>query len=348
VGRLIATIALLALALPALGEEGRGPQADPQAVQRLSLVVASDSSFKVRATAAVALGRLQDPRALSTLTSALQTDPHFAVRAAAAMALGRLPNSGAVPPLIDALHDSDPLVREQAGEALTAFHRPEHLPAFERALVADDVRRRRAAVTAFGEALRAGHEPAAMFVLGALGDDDAAVRDIAERALITLGHERAVPVLLRGLSYVSTPVRAAAATLLSRRADERAVAPLVEALRRTEESDEVRAAICLALRAHREYLEVGALLARAGDKALGSSEARLDAIRVAAALGGTSARRVLLAALIDDDKAVRAAAARAAPDLGAELARPLLEAALAKEQDPRVKRQFELVLRVLR
>src|SRR5690606_27115616 len=114
-------------------------------------------------------------------------------------------------------------------------------------------------------------------VVSALGDDDEEVREIAERALKTLGEERARPLLIRGLSYVNAPVRATCARLLALTPDERAVPALLEALRRTEETDDVRSALREAIRAHREYVEVGAVLARAGDQQLGSGQDRLDA-----------------------------------------------------------------------
>lgn len=321
---------------------------DAAAVERLTLMLAQHSSFKVRATAAVALGRLGDPRGTPALESALTTDPHYAVRAAAASALGKVKAPGSVRGLLRALNDTDPMVRTQAKDALGAFHSKEHLPHFEAAATAEDPRHRRSAVMAYGDVLRAGDDTAAGVLLTALGDDDEEVREIAARALTSLGHERSLPLLLRGLTYVNAPVRATSARMLAESADERAVPALLEAVRRTEETEEVRSSLRAAVRAHREYLEVGAVLSRAGDKSLGAAQERLDALSLAGAFGGGAAERVLMAALDDEDVLVRATAARATVDLGRERARALLSPAIARERDPRVKRQMEVVLRTLR
>lgn len=321
---------------------------DASAVEQLAMTLARNGSFKVRATAAVALGRLGDPRGLPALTAALNTDPHYAVRAAAASALGRVPHADSVSALLRALRDHDPMVRSQARDALGAFHTPAQIDAFESAATSGDARERRAALTAYGDVLRGGHDGAAGVVLSALGDDDEEVRVIAERALSALGHERALPLLLRGLSYMNAPVRATSARLLARSADERAVPALLEALKRTEETEDVRAALREAIRAHREYVQVGAVLSRAGDGSLGDAEERLDAISLAGAFGGRAAERVLTQALADPRPQVRATAARACVDLGPERARALLEPALSTEREPRVKRQIEVVLRTLR
>ncbi len=330
---------------PALEAE---PHLDAEAVERLTLMLAQNGSFKVRATAAVALGRLGDPRGTPALMSALTTDPHYAVRAAAASALGRVQESQSVHALLRALDDDDPMVRAQAREALFAFHSVRHIDAFEAAADSDDPRWRRAAVTAYGDVLRAGHDRAGGVIVSALGDDDEEVREIAQRALSSLGHERALPLLLQGLSYVNAPVRATSARMLAKSADERAVPALLEALRRSEETEGVRSALREAIRAHREYVEVGAVLARAGDEQLGNTQARLDAISLAGAFGGRAAERILEEALSEADAQVRATAARACVDLGKTRARELLVPALAREKDARVKRQIDVVLRTLR
>lgn len=323
-------------------------RADAGAIEQLALTLAQHGSFKVRATAAVALGRLGDPRGAPALTSALATDPHYAVRAAAASALGKVGASEGVGALLRALRDDDPMVRGQARDALGAFHTTRHIGAFEIAASSEEVRERRAAVMAYGDVLRSGHDEAAGVVLSALGDDDEEVRAIAERALTSLGHERALPLLLRGLSYVNAPVRSRSARLLAKSPDERAVPALLEALRRTEETEDVRAGLREAIRAHREYVEVGAVLSRAGDETLGDAQERLDAISLAGAFGGRAAERVLTEALAERNPQVRGTAARACIDLGKERARVLLEPALARERDARVKRQIEVVLRTLR
>lgn len=314
-------------------------------LERLTAVLATDGSFKVRTTAAVALGRLGDPAAVAALTDALVGDRHFAVRAAAASALGRLGDTGGVLALLAGLRDADPLVQTQASEALARFHAPRHLLAFREALRSDDARVRRAAVRAYGEVLRAGHEPAALPVVHALGDDDVEIRALAERSINTLGHERALPILLGGLANGTAAVRAGAARMLGARLDERAIPPLLAALSRTGEQEEVREAVREALRRHREYVDFSSLLERARASAPSREEDRLMALRLLGALGDEQALPALRGALKDTSPLVRTTAARAAADLGGDSARTLLKDALKTEREPRVRQHLGLLLR---
>ncbi len=79
-----------------------------------------DPDGRVRARAALALGRLGDPEASSALVPLLD-DPSAYVRATAAFALGILegaPSPDATARLTEALRDEEPLVRGRAAEAL--------------------------------------------------------------------------------------------------------------------------------------------------------------------------------------------------------------------------------------
>ena len=80
-----------------------------EGLDRLVGALQSGASFKVRATAAVALGRMGDARALPPLSEAVRGDDSFAVRAAAAAALGRLGDPAGLPTLFVALHDREHL-----------------------------------------------------------------------------------------------------------------------------------------------------------------------------------------------------------------------------------------------
>lgn len=324
------------------------PADGTDAVARLVALLHGHDSFKVRTTVAVSLGRMADPRATTALAQALALDPHYAVRAGCASALGRLVDPTAVPALLRALSDIDPIVRTEAMEALRAFHAEEHLRRFEEAVEAPSAAERLAAVRAFGANLAAAPDRSSAVVLDALEDEAGEVRGEATNAIEALGRSARAQVLRGALGHSSSGVRAAGARLLARWPDPEAVPTLMEGICRTEEPTEVRDALREAVRAHREFLEVGALLARAGDPALGSSEGRLEALSMVGAFGGRSAERVLRSALGDRDGQVRARAARAAGDLDGESARALLGAALAQEQDTRVKRQMELVLRTVR
>jgi hypothetical protein len=79
-------------------------------------------SFRVRARAALALGRVADDAATAALERALR-DPHAAVRAAAASALGRVGARRSVPALRAATADRSGRVAGQAKEALRQIAR---------------------------------------------------------------------------------------------------------------------------------------------------------------------------------------------------------------------------------
>jgi HEAT repeat protein len=307
----------------------------------------SSGSFKARAMAAVALGRLGDPRAAPALADALRSDDHYAVRVAAASALGRLPTAESILPLLTALHDQDQFVREEAESALDRFHTPATVFAFRDGLQSDDPITRRAAVRAYGDVLR--ETPAvAPLVVDALGDDDPDVRKAAETAVAGIPHERAVPLLVGALSTGGSQVRAAAARLLAKRTDKSAVDPLIAVIVAADEDEDTRAVARDALKAHREYLDVNSLAAAAKATAPEARDARIHAIRVLAAVGDGSATWLVESALGDPDPAVRVAAARAAADVGGAQGRKLLEAAKAKESDPRMQKQLELILKTIR
>ncbi len=327
------------------GADEVGP-ASSEGLARLVDALQTGSSFRVRATAAVALGRMGDARALPVLADALRGDESYAVRAAAAAALGRLGDIAALQPLFGALHDTDPYVRTEATEALSRFRAPEHLFAFRDALSADDPLQRLAAVTAYGDVMR---EPGssvglASRVIDALGDDDEAVSDAAARAVATLPHERAIPLLVSGLENGGSGVRSGCAKLLEKRADPRAVPPLMAIVVDTDQSEDVRRAAGSALRRHGEYLDVQ----RVAADATGTGEGRLDALRVLAILGDPRAIALIEKGLTDNDPAVRTASARAAVDSGNARARTALVTASAKETDPRQKRQLELLVKSMR
>ncbi|MFZ9886414.1 MAG: HEAT repeat domain-containing protein, partial [Myxococcota bacterium] len=327
------------------------PQSDlgtTDATDRLVVLLRSHDSFKVRTTVAVSLGRMGDARASAALAQALTLDPHYAVRAGCASALGRIGDGAAIHPLLRALADIDPIVRAEAGTALRAFHTERYLVFFQEAVTSPHAAERRAAVQAFGANLLSAPERGATVVLEALADEDGDVRAEATRAIEGLTRSARAQMLQNALGHKRSTVRAAGGRLLARWPDPEAVPTLLEAICRSEEPTEVRDALREAVRAHREFLEVGALLVRAGDPALGSSEDRLEALSVVGAFGGQSAERVLRSALGDRDVRVRSRAARAAGDLDGDSARALLGAALAQEQDARVKRQMELVLRTIR
>lgn len=343
----VAAVTVLVAPSPSAHAQGGDGPAASEGLGRLADALHGAESFKVRATAAVQLARLGDPRAAAHLAEALRNDDHYAVRAAAAGGLGRLAQLESIAPLLGALHDADEFVREQANAALDRFHTPASVFAFRDALGSEDPLWRLAAVRAYGDVLRE-NTSVAPFVVNALGDDDEAVARAAETAVAGVAHERAVPLLVAALQGASSPVRAAAARLLQKRTDKTAVDPLIALVASSEEGEDVRVAARDALRAHAAYVDVPATLRLAGDEALGADPTRLHALRAAAALGESKAWTAVKIALNDEDATVRIAGARAAADLGGEGAKQAVEAARARETEPRVQKQLELIGKSIR
>jgi HEAT repeat protein len=338
----------LPLALALLLALGAAPfaQASSAKVDKLGGLLATHDSFKVRATAAVALGRLGDADALDYLSVALSRDNHFAVRAAAASALGRLQTPGGVPPLLTALvEDDDPFVHKEVLKALDQHHAAEHLEGFEEALDHDRAEVRRVAVNAFGEALIDGHTDAIFPVLAALSDEDAEVRASASRAIDGVSHDRALPLLHRGLAEGTPDERQSAAAQLAKRTDKGNVEPLLAALGVLGQPQAVRTELRRALKAHASLVDVDAARAEAAGDDIPK---RVTALRLLASVQDPQAARLLQSALKSPEREVRAAAARGAADLATPQARGLLQSALKSEADARVKRQIELVLRTMR
>jgi HEAT repeat protein len=345
----LVVLAALAVVPSVRAQDDTEPSAPAAAegVGRLVDALQSGETFKVRATAAVALGRLGDTRALAPLSEALRRDESFAVRAAAAAAIGRLGDAAGLPALFAALGDSEQYVRGEAEEALARFHTLTHLFAFREALRGEDALARRAAVTAYGEVMREpGASPAlAALVVNALGDDDEDVIAAATRAVSGLPHDRVVPLLLDGLAHGGSGVRAGCARLLEKHTDARAVEPLIALAVDTDQPEDVRRAVGSALRQHQQYVDVGGAAARAGNAA---DPDRLRSLRLLAVVGDARADALIESALADSDAAVRITAARAAADSGQPKARAALLAAADREPDARIKRQLELILKTMR
>jgi HEAT repeat protein len=350
-GRLLLAVAVaVTLGGPVVAADARADDDELPAssasdrLPRLVEALSDSPSFKVRATAAVALGRLADARAFTALVDALRSDAHYAVRVAAASALARLPTSDGIPSLLAALNDDDPFVREEASSALDRFHTPAAVFAFREALLSDEPRARLAAVRAYGDVLKDTPHVAPL-VINALGDDNEDIAHAAETALAGIAHARAVTLLVAALSSGESQVRGACARLLSKRADPSAVEPLIALMTATDESEEVRQAARDALRAHKGYLDVNARIAAAGDAAPGQRDARIASLRVVAAVNDPGALELIDNALRDSDPSVRVGAARAASDLGGARGKHLLARARAQETDPRTQRQLELLLK---
>ena len=112
-GRLLAAVLVLALALPAA--------ADPQ-IDAAIRALRRDSSMKVRTQAAIVLGQRLVAQAVPALREAVAEDNASAVRIAAVAALAKIGDRGARSTLKAASEaDPDPSVRVAAKRALTAL-----------------------------------------------------------------------------------------------------------------------------------------------------------------------------------------------------------------------------------
>jgi hypothetical protein len=122
--RLLLSLVTAALALVAASPDARGGAARIEDVEDS---LAHDHSYKVRAEAAIVLGRLHRPRSVPALLGALR-DPHPVVRATAADALARIGSPAARDGLATAAKDPSPLVRRVARAALQRLGGPSGQP----------------------------------------------------------------------------------------------------------------------------------------------------------------------------------------------------------------------------
>lgn len=206
--------AALSRAIMKAGLEEPQP-ANLDGLKPLENALASDSSWKVRATAAQGLGylgqessapllgrALEDEyeevrwwaalaletvpaeEALDDLAHAANRDPSERVRAAAVRALGWVESEGAVMPLIRATADASSVVRQAAAEELARFRSPASLQALVRLFADPSEDVRWAAVVAAGELRDEETVPA---LLQAMRDPSPMVSNAAERALQRMG-----------------------------------------------------------------------------------------------------------------------------------------------------------------
>ncbi len=110
--RVRATLILLLLA----------PAARADRIDSLAESLRNDSSYKVRAQAAIVLGKLGDKRAVPPLIDALRDDEE-AVRSVAANSLGRLGDPQALDALRARMDDPSLGVRGAAGKAIAAIEK---------------------------------------------------------------------------------------------------------------------------------------------------------------------------------------------------------------------------------
>ncbi len=255
----------------------------------------ADPSPRVRAAAAVALGRIQNRGSVGPLTVALK-DKIVAVRLEAAFALGLVGDSTAAPALTDRLRaEADVTVRVSVVTALGMLGARSSGPALARSIRAPRATERWAAALAAARARDSSLvDPLALaakdprpemrwrvaYALGRIGDrrGSAALRRLstdkieivrysAARALGDVGDSAAAPRLVALLADTSWRVRVNAAHALgalSARRDARSLRPLLQ-----DSSPHVRWEAALALGAIRDSAAVPALTAALQDSASG-------------------------------------------------------------------------------
>jgi HEAT repeat protein len=203
------------------------------AVDRL-MAALRDERWRVRESAARALGLIRDQRAVEGLIAALR-DRDGAVRTVAAEALGRLGDSKAIRGLMALFKDSSKLVRASATIALTQIGDATVDPLIQ-GLKDENFQVRLHSVQALGgitsdyptgRSWLQDSRPVS-HLIGVLKDKDRAVREDAAIALGMIGHPDAVPGLIEALQDGQVKVRAIMA--LGMIGDIRAVEPLIQIL----------------------------------------------------------------------------------------------------------------------
>lgn len=327
-------------ATPAVGVAGNA-----RAVELLTDRLQTSDSFKVRAQAAVLLGRLGDKKCVPVLVKALVYDEHFVVRAAAATALGTLGDERGVEPLFVAAAESEPLVRDACARALTHVDARTNYEAISRYAKEGTVEQRSVAISRLGDLARTGDEKATEYVVEALADERA-VRDAAAAALADIPTDRAVPILITALNHEEAVVRAESARLLGPRQDSRAVIALATAYDRAGEQERVRAEIRRALERLRPLVNMDDVVRdarKAPDKQL-----RARAIRLLGVVGDPRSASIMEELLDDPDPFIVGMSALALADLGSVASLGRLEETLKAQKDSRAAAPVDLAVKKLR
>jgi len=285
-----------------------------------------------RAAAVKGLGRIADPRAVEPLIHALRDeDPQ--VRKNAVTALKWTQDPRAVEPLIGVLKDEVQEVREGAVQALGRLRDPRAVDPLIGVL------RDWPSMYSVGRSLKEIGEPAVEPLIAALTDDNSVVRAAAAKALGSIEDPRAVEPLILALGDEDPQVRKNAVTALRWIQDPRAVEPLIGSLK--DEVREVREGAVQALGRLRDPRAVDPLIGVLRDwPSMYSVGRSLKEI-------GEPAVEPLIAALADDDSAVRAAAAEALGSIEDPRAVEPLILALGDE-DPQARKNAATALRWFR
>lgn len=310
-------------------------------VQRLT----SSESYKVRAQAAVLLGRMGGTTAVPALISALDQDEHYVVRAACATALGVIGDDRAVEGLFNAVSDGELIIREASARALVRMDARRNFDTLVRFAREGNPEQRRVAVTRLADLARVGDDAATEVLVRALGDETA-IKDASSHGLADLPSDRAMPILVKALGSDDMGVRAEAARLLGARKEPRAVEALAAAYERVGEQEKVRVEIRRSLERLRPVVNLTDLIQQA--RANPNKEARVRAIRLLGVVGDPRTAAAVEELLKDSDPYIQGSAALALADQGSVQSIPRLEETLVHVENTRAEAPVSNALKKLR
>ncbi|UCG38435.1 MAG: HEAT repeat domain-containing protein [bacterium] len=161
-------------------------------------------------------------RAAAPLRAALKSGSER-VRAGAALALGRIRLPSTLPDLFQCLDDPSVSVRRSAVKAMDSFHHVSAAEGLFRALRDPDLEVQDYATSALARL----HPDVFDSLIEALGDRNPRVRKNAVIALRKMGDRKAVPVIINALEDADPNVRMFAVTALIEFKDPRAIKPLI-------------------------------------------------------------------------------------------------------------------------
>jgi HEAT repeat protein len=316
-------------ALKALGE------IEAPGVPDLLRAALGDESSIVREQAVLSLGKLRDAEAAPVLLPLLD-DPDPRMRFAALRALGQVRNPGAVPRVLPFLAEPRKELRFAAVEALGSIRDVSAVRPLIDVLSDPDRTLRRAAADSLGSI---GDPQALPALVVALEDEHWSVRCAAASALGRLRSPKATAALLQRLQDEDPTVRRAAVVALGEVGDPRAAGPLTGAL----QDAALQATALEALR----RLGTAALPEMERAFASAGAEARRLMVDLVGRLEDRRARKLLMAALADDEARVRADAALCLGDGGfLDAMRPLMDLK-ASDPSPEVRHAAALALKKL-
>ncbi|HEY7533508.1 MAG TPA: HEAT repeat domain-containing protein [Nitrospiraceae bacterium] len=217
---LLSYFAWIAIWLALDGCYPEGPPVAPERAIRSLTELLHDPHSEVRRAAAESLGKIGDPKTAAALLGVL-SDQEPRVRAAAALAIGRLGPSGgekAAQAVVEALDDHDELVQRAAVIAISELEpAPRVLASVAKFLSAKEVSTRRSVTQALS---MIDARPWLPDLVKVLQDGDAEVRQNAVVALAELGDPNIAPLLRdRLIRDPSAAVRSEAAFRLGKIAD---------------------------------------------------------------------------------------------------------------------------------